>query len=232
MREAAKQDGRTVLYVSHNMNTIRTLCDRCIVLDKGKVLFDGEVDRAIELYLCSKNNDDVRIDFTKRTLPNWLKNPKIKLLFFEFCNKVNNIFEYNENLIIRIIWANLQSIKDVSLRFEIYNRFEEPVSVFCVFDLLDCEKNTETELVVDIDISKFVAAEYQIKITFFEKDQFGNNIDVGFGRDIYFTKTSNTCTFPINWSPSRWGYIVQPTPKVLMKKTIKIDILEGNCYAI
>ena len=39
MRSAAKQDGRTVLYVSHNMNTIRQLCDRCIVLEKGKVAF-------------------------------------------------------------------------------------------------------------------------------------------------------------------------------------------------
>ena len=38
MRSAAKVDGRTVLYVSHNMNTIRTLCDRCIVLEKGKMI--------------------------------------------------------------------------------------------------------------------------------------------------------------------------------------------------
>ena len=34
MRQAARRDGKTVLYVSHNMATIRDLCDRCIVLDK------------------------------------------------------------------------------------------------------------------------------------------------------------------------------------------------------
>ena len=45
MRAAAKQEGRTVLYVSHNMNTIRTLCDRCIVLNHGKVIFDGGVEK-------------------------------------------------------------------------------------------------------------------------------------------------------------------------------------------
>ena len=44
MRQAARRDGKTVLYVSHNMATIRDLCDRCIVLDKGKVIFDGDVD--------------------------------------------------------------------------------------------------------------------------------------------------------------------------------------------
>ena len=51
MRDAAKKEGRTVLYVSHNMNTIRQLCDRCIVLDKGRVVFQGDVEEAIEVYM-------------------------------------------------------------------------------------------------------------------------------------------------------------------------------------
>ena len=42
--------GRTVLYVSHNMNTIRTLCDRVIVLDHGKKVFDGDVEQGIGIY--------------------------------------------------------------------------------------------------------------------------------------------------------------------------------------
>ncbi|MCI5575190.1 MAG: ABC transporter ATP-binding protein, partial [Clostridiales bacterium] len=43
MDDVSKNEGRTVLYVSHNMNTIRQLCTRCIVLDHGKVVFDGDV---------------------------------------------------------------------------------------------------------------------------------------------------------------------------------------------
>ena len=58
MRHAAKKEGRTVLYVSHNMNTIRQLCDRCVVLDKGKVVFEGDVEHAIEVYL---GNNSVEI---------------------------------------------------------------------------------------------------------------------------------------------------------------------------
>lgn len=55
MRDAAKKEGRTVLYVSHNMNTIRQLCDRCVVLDKGKVIFQGDVEEAIDLYANTKS---------------------------------------------------------------------------------------------------------------------------------------------------------------------------------
>lgn len=47
---AANDEGRTVLCVSHNMNTIRKLCSRCIVLDEGQIIFDGETDKAINIY--------------------------------------------------------------------------------------------------------------------------------------------------------------------------------------
>lgn len=51
MGDAASNHGRTVLYVSHNMSTIRQLCTRCIVLDHGHVVFDGDTESAIEIYL-------------------------------------------------------------------------------------------------------------------------------------------------------------------------------------
>lgn len=56
MGEEAKS-GKTVLYVSHNMATIRNLCTRCIVLNKGEVIYNGDVERAIEVYMGS--NTDV-----------------------------------------------------------------------------------------------------------------------------------------------------------------------------
>ena len=50
MSDAANKDGRTVLYVSHNMATIRQLCSRCVVLKEGRVIFDGDVEEAIRVY--------------------------------------------------------------------------------------------------------------------------------------------------------------------------------------
>ncbi len=42
--------GRTVLFVSHNMAAIKALCDRAVLLDKGKVVRDGKVDEVIDSY--------------------------------------------------------------------------------------------------------------------------------------------------------------------------------------
>lgn len=50
MGEAANKENRTVLYVSHNMGTVKNLCTKCIVLDKGKLVFMGDVDTAIGIY--------------------------------------------------------------------------------------------------------------------------------------------------------------------------------------
>ncbi|MEQ1628701.1 MAG: ABC transporter ATP-binding protein, partial [Nitrospira sp.] len=43
--------GRTVLFVSHNMQAVMRLCDRVIMLDKGRVLHDGPAHEVVKTYL-------------------------------------------------------------------------------------------------------------------------------------------------------------------------------------
>jgi lipopolysaccharide transport system ATP-binding protein len=45
------REGRTVLFVSHNLAAVRGLCARALLLDHGQLGFDGETDGAIERYL-------------------------------------------------------------------------------------------------------------------------------------------------------------------------------------
>ena len=51
MQEVSHSDGRTVLFVSHNMAAVRNLCSRGIVLNNGQLVFDGDTDDAITYYL-------------------------------------------------------------------------------------------------------------------------------------------------------------------------------------
>jgi lipopolysaccharide transport system ATP-binding protein len=44
------RSGRTVLFVSHNMAAVESLCTRAILLDEGRVVRDGDVDSLIEEY--------------------------------------------------------------------------------------------------------------------------------------------------------------------------------------
>ena len=60
MQDVSRSEGRTVLFVSHNMAAVRSLCQRGIVLDKGKVSFDGEVNDAISKYLNFTDSEEHR----------------------------------------------------------------------------------------------------------------------------------------------------------------------------
>lgn len=44
------QSGRTILFVSHNMQAVKTICNRAIVLDSGEKVFDGTASEAIDFY--------------------------------------------------------------------------------------------------------------------------------------------------------------------------------------
>ncbi|MBQ7989983.1 MAG: ABC transporter ATP-binding protein [Oscillospiraceae bacterium] len=61
MNDVSHTGGRTILYVSHNMDTIRRLCDRGIVLDHGKLIYDGGAEDAISLYTEQRTDQAVRI---------------------------------------------------------------------------------------------------------------------------------------------------------------------------
>lgn len=56
-----KEQGRTILFVSHNLSAVKKLCERTLVLQQGKIVFDGGTDDAIHHYLASDGNNDPEI---------------------------------------------------------------------------------------------------------------------------------------------------------------------------
>jgi len=50
MRDVTR-DGRTVVFVSHNLAAVRSLCSRALLLDQGRLVFDGQTNAAVERYL-------------------------------------------------------------------------------------------------------------------------------------------------------------------------------------
>lgn len=57
MQDVSKGEGRTVLFVSHNMAAVKNLCKRGIVLQNGLMVFDSNVIEAVDHYLHSKEDN-------------------------------------------------------------------------------------------------------------------------------------------------------------------------------
>ena len=54
MKDVSEKEGRTVLFVSHNLGTISQLCERCILLNNGNINRDGKTPAVVETYYSNK----------------------------------------------------------------------------------------------------------------------------------------------------------------------------------
>lgn len=119
MRAAAKQEGRTVLYVSHNMSTIKQLCDRCIVLDQGRIIFEGDVDEAIDIY---SNRNSIKAntyyDLTEKKRPSTVSDD-VRLVSVNLEKCVVNM---KEPLKFALEFEAKKTIKNLSLRFVLQDK--------------------------------------------------------------------------------------------------------------
>jgi lipopolysaccharide transport system ATP-binding protein len=68
MDDVSKQQGRTLLFVSHNMGAIQQLCNKAIVLSAGEVVYSGVANDAIEVYLDKHASAGAMIDKDRSTL--------------------------------------------------------------------------------------------------------------------------------------------------------------------
>lgn len=125
MRSVALEDGRTVLYVSHNMGTIKTLCNRCIVLDKGKIIFDGDVDEAIGIYSSRDSIEHkMKNDVSKNKRPSGLSGDQFVNVVY--CSK--NELDIGEPLTFSLEIDSKKDIKNGLLRFVLFNKIGEPIA--------------------------------------------------------------------------------------------------------
>lgn len=124
--------GKTVLFVSHNMGAIRSLCDTAIWLDNGKIVRKGRADEVVSFYTETQmehfNNSSHVIE---RAHDN-VKNLNFYISRIEMLNtkgERTNTFRYNEKLVLIVeLFGNAMS-SNYSAEFYIYNELGQLVSV-------------------------------------------------------------------------------------------------------
>jgi lipopolysaccharide transport system ATP-binding protein len=98
------RDRRTVLFVSHNLGAVRSLCTRALVLGSGAVQFDGAVGEAIANYLSSsaaRGEQDGQVSFS----PAGLAFDDLKLVSVRLTNEageVRALYDATESIAIEI----------------------------------------------------------------------------------------------------------------------------------
>ena len=76
MHDVSTQEGRTVLFVSHQMAAISNLCPKCVVLNKGQMEFYGNTQDAIHYYLMQSKETNQKSNDLQVFRPSWAQ-PRI-----------------------------------------------------------------------------------------------------------------------------------------------------------
>ena len=162
--EDVGREGRTVLFVSHNMATVTSLCQDAIWLMNGKVYERGSADWITSKYLIygSELSGEVEIDTNKQDSRFHFN----RLSLLNVDDQVTSVFDIKQPIKVRLEYSSIQFVKDLELTIRIYTSSGVPVFSVNRSASLDLEINTGNHV-----------AEIEIPANFLSPDTY--SIDLG-----------------------------------------------------
>jgi ABC-type polysaccharide/polyol phosphate transport system ATPase subunit len=174
MSDVSKSEGRTILYVSHNMNTIRQLCDRCMVLNHGHVEYIGDVDTAIDYYMSNSIDKEVVINLDAAERPYAHYGDKIRILNFSYL-KDTSLFKFNEPIAFKLKIAFKKAYPCVRVRAEISYHDDSKIGIFESLSLRNI-KEGEREFVFSFIPQMLPAGKYFVTLDIYEINNLNQHI--------------------------------------------------------
>lgn len=164
MREIAASS-RTVLSVSHYMDTIRSLCGRCIVLDHGKVVYDGDTESAIRRYMSETFSMELSRDLSALERPYWTaREARLERISVSGGNRLPG----GGKLAFELRWTQDRPFGRIALRTGVWSIDGEPVAVSFA-DLPSCGGTSGAAAVV-LDTGSLLPGKYSLELLLLETD--------------------------------------------------------------
>ena len=118
MQDISNSDGRTVLFVSHNMESMARLCERGILLNHGNIEYTGKINDVIDYYL--SNNLEFRSEYTETELD---ENCYVqRVILANDSGESTSNFKFNETIKLSFEVNKInEDDKDYNLSFAIVN---------------------------------------------------------------------------------------------------------------
>ena len=152
MDEVVKKSGRTILFVSHNMEAIRDLCPKCVLLKNGEISAVGATDEVINAYLDAGAGDREngrKIDFTAPATDGF------RLYSYEIKSEKNNFGPLRSSapIIVEIKFELEKIINNLCVGFGLYNKHN--ILIFRSYNT-DADEEKQPRLKIGKNTLRFV----------------------------------------------------------------------------
>lgn len=213
MREVAKKEGRTILYVSHNMNTIRQLCDRCLVLSQGKVVFEGNVEESISHYMSNSKSLAI-VNYCPGEHTGFNTDNSVHFDKIIFLQKDFPIYHPSEPVQIQVFYSAKCDISNMAIRFTIFSNDKTVVGLATTKPCLTT-KSGDNQCTLTLRTDWLAPGKYIIRLTAYSVNNYGvNQMHDVVDNAIAFEKVQDEENNNMIWNHSWWGYMMFPELRV------------------
>ena len=171
MQDVSKGEGRTVLFVSHNMAAVKKLCSKGIVLENGMIKYRGRIKDAVEQYISDSGNVSSNVYFDDlETAPG---NDNIRICSFEVLPETGNIVNVESGIHFRLVFMNYKPDIILDATFELHTI--DDIIVFHTGKVLSPNKDAKVgQYDVEFTIPPFYlnTGKYMMKICFGEAQRY------------------------------------------------------------
>lgn len=207
MRSIA-DSGKTILFVSHQMNTIRQLCDRVIVLKEGKVIYDGEVEGGIRLYnseaYMEKRNHYEYKDLAR--LPGYTLD-KAEILSLDILHNESCIYAADEPIDFKLkLKTKVPDIGDLSFRMLIWQADETPIETAFTKTFANINDVGEYEVEATIRNHNLAPGLYKLTLILSGGNSSANSENLDYIYPAFVFEVLNADGTSRAWSRS-WGWV-------------------------
>jgi lipopolysaccharide transport system ATP-binding protein len=120
--EVSRRDGRTVLFVSHNLAAVSEMADRALLLDTGSIVLDGSVSDVVSKYLSRGAGHAIYVAPAGRRI----KSPYVSRIEVDTSNS-NGMHQFGRPLEIKIWIQHEEVMSQGRLHVQIFNQYQHPV---------------------------------------------------------------------------------------------------------
>ena len=167
MDEISSKNGRTIILVSHILPSIKSLCTRAILLENGKLAFDGSVNHTIDRYLNNfKNTESFNPDYETIVL---------KKVVIKNQESETNTLEFGDDLKVELFFSAKRKILDPSFWITIHSDFGPVYGANALIDGLKPESvDGDFKLEYTFENLKLLPQEYTIYFGARDCDLYSN----------------------------------------------------------
>ena len=185
-------------------------------MDKGRIIFEGDVDEAIEIYMSAAHNEwsegqtEFNLEECKSRSPYTEGNVRINYL--KLMGKDLAMYRSDEHVKMKIRVASKRAFEDLRLRIELRYSDDTPVGTMPNVSLGSIGAGEEKEYLVDFAPAGLSNGKFRVDLVLFETDDVGNSYDQELLLPAFFFEVQQA--EDIVWNQTTWGHVRFPDAEI------------------